>query len=315
MSNPTHTARISAIMGSLVWIAFLFIRTGDSRETELIDKVLLLGVLLIVPLALSLVPKTQTEIHSLVYRAAVLAQPIGALAAAFSFLLRPGKSAAVLACSWFLVTLVIALFGFLRLFGRGFIFNRELSFDAGMLYLPVGGIWLVISRLGVQPIGFGDTIVLLTAVHFHFAGFGAPVLAGLTGRALPESDSISRVFALAVICIIGSMPLVAAGITFSPPLALVGALIISTGLVLLAVLVIGWVLRLLNSFVAQVLLVTSSFSSACAMVLACLYAYSIVTKIVIVDIPQMAMTHGILNSFGFTLCGLIAWSLVSTTKE
>jgi hypothetical protein len=51
-----------------------------------------------------------------------------------------------------------------------------------MLYLPIGGAWLVASRLGIQPLGFGDTIVLLTAVHFHFAGFAAPVLAGLAGR-------------------------------------------------------------------------------------------------------------------------------------
>ena len=35
------------------------------------------------------------------------------------------------------------------------------------------------------------------------------------------------------------------------------------------------------------------------MVLACLYAYSIVTHTLIIDIPHMAMTHGLLNSFGF----------------
>ena len=33
-------------------------------------------------------------------------------------------------------------------------------------------------------LGFGDTIVLLTAVHFHYAGFALLLLAGLAGRRL-----------------------------------------------------------------------------------------------------------------------------------
>jgi len=315
MYNPTHNARISATMGAVVWFAFLLIGTSDSNETELIQKILLLGILVIIPLGLSLVPNAQSENNSLLYRAAILAQPVGAVAGAVSFLLYSGGSAAILASSWLLVTVMIAVFGFLRLLRRGPVFSREMCIDAGMLYLPVGGIWLVVSRLGIQPIGFGDTIVLLTAMHFHFAGFAAPILAGLAGRTLPGSQPLSKVFALAGICIIGSMPLIAAGITFSPALALVGALIISTGLILLAVLVVGWVLRSLNSFAAQTLLVASSLSSICAMIFACLYAYSIVAKTVIVDIPQMAMSHGILNSFGFTLCGLLAWSLVSSSSK
>jgi hypothetical protein len=158
--------------------------------------------------------------------------------------------------------------------------------------------------------GFGDTIVLLTAVHFHFAGFAAPVLAGLAGRVLVRSPSISKAFAVAVVCILSGTPLVAAGITFSPRLALIGAIVISAGLLVLAILVLGWVLRSLDSFVAQTLLVISSLSSVFAMILACLYAYSLVARTVIVDIPQMALTHGILNSFGFALSGLLAWLVV-----
>ena len=38
--------------------------------------------------------------------------------------------------------------------------------------------------------------------------------------------------------------------------------------------------------------------------------YFIVTKTVILDIPQMAMAHGIVNAFGFALCGLVGWSMV-----
>jgi hypothetical protein len=51
------------------------------------------------------------------------------------------------------------------------------------------------------------------------------------------------------------------------------------------------------------------------MSLACIYAYSIVAKKLIIDIPQMAMTHGVINAFGFALCGLVAWSIVKPASQ
>jgi hypothetical protein len=103
---------------------------------------------------------------------------------------------------------------------------------------------------------------------------------------------------------------VAAGITVSPLLAMVGALVISAGLFLLALLVLIWIVPSLSSFSARFLLILSSVSSLVAMVLASLYAYSIFARTLIIDIPHMAMSHGILNAFGFSLCGLLAWAIV-----
>ena len=303
-------------MGGAFWLVLLFIRTGDSGETELIQKILLLGMLVIVPLGLALAPASQTESEALLYRAAVSAQPIGAVAGAFSFLLNRGQPAAILALSWLLVSAVIGLAGLRRVLKRGPSLSQELFVDVAMVYLPVGSAWFVASRLGLQPLGFGDTIVLLTATHFHFAGFAAPILAGLVGRTLTGvGQSVHVIFLLAGIFIVGGTPLIAAGITFSPMLALVGAIVISIGLSVLAILVLGWVLKKMISFLAQVLLVVSSLSNIAAMVLACLYAYSLIAKTVILDIPQMAMTHGILNSLGFALCGLLGWTLASRAEE
>jgi hypothetical protein len=309
MGTP-YNARISALGGAATWFVFLFLRTAESSETELIQKILLLGILVIVPLGLSLIPYATIEGDSIL-RATIAAQPVAAVATAFAFLLNPGGPSAILTASWLLLSAAIGLCGVVRLLRRGPILSREICIDVGMIYLPVGAAWLMASRLGIQPLGFGDTIVLLTAMHFHFAGFAAPVLAGLAGRVLPTSQPLSRTFALSGLFIIAGTPFVAAGITFSPALALVGAVIISVGLILLAILVLGWILRLISSFLAQSLLVVSSLSSVFAMILACLFAYSLVVKSVIVDIPQMAMTHGILNSFGFSLCGLIAWTIAS----
>jgi hypothetical protein len=224
--------------------------------------------------------------------------------------LSAGLTAAVLASLWFFVTILIALFGAWRFLRRGIHPGEEACVDAGLFYLAVGGAWFLISRLGIQPFGFGDTIVLLTAVHFHFAGFAAPVVAGMTGRLLHAQNRPQALFRFAVVGIIGGTPLVAAGITFSPALALIGAAVISAGLMALAFLVIGWIVPSVDSLAAGILLAVSAISSSMAMVLACAYAYSIVGKIVIIDIPHMAMTHGLLNALGFATCGLLGWSIV-----
>jgi hypothetical protein len=307
---PAKLARTSAIAGAVAWAIILFIRTSTSYETELIDKILLLGVLVIVPLGLSLVATPdESGRHVLPYRLALLAQPFGAAAAVASFFLRQGMPAAILAALWLVVTALIALFGLWRLLFRSVLNASELCIGAGLIYLPVGGMWLIMSRLGTQPLGFGDTIVLLTAAHFHFAGFAAPILAGLAGRMLDGGGARRQLFQLAAVGIIAGTPIVATGITFSPVVAFIGAIVISLGLIFLAIVVLVWVIRSVGSASAQFLLGVSAISSSSAMVLACLYAYSLVTKTVIIDIPHMAMTHGVINAFGFALCGLIAWSL------
>jgi hypothetical protein len=311
MTSIPKLAWRSAGVGALVWSICLFFRTGDSIETELLQKVFLLAVFVIVPLGLSLMATpNRLGTHSRIYFLAVVAQPVGAVAALVSFFIEPGITAALLAVIWFVVNILIALYGLSRLLQRGFYPWEETAIDSGMLYLSVGGVWFVISRLGIQPFGFGDTIVFLTAVHFHFAGFAAPILAGMAGRRLSTQRRTRSMFLLAAVGIIGGTPLVAAGITFSPLTALIGAIVISSGLMLLAVLVIGWVLLEIDSIAGRVLLAVSSISNFTAMVLACVYAYSIVEKELIIDIPHMAMTHGLANAFGFALCGMAAWSII-----
>lgn len=304
-------ARRSAVLGALVWLLLFLAPIGDSPETALIQRVVLLGILVIVPLGLSLVPAVEsTGGESSLYRLALLAQPFAAIGAVVSFLLDPGVPAAVLGFLWFCETSLIAMFGLQRLGKPELRSAAEVSITAGLMLLPVAGLWLVVHRLGIQLLGYGDTIILLTAVHFHFAAYAAPLLAGLAGRRLSQFAGVSRVFKFTPILIVAGTPLVAAGISFSPALAFAGTLMISSGLVLLAVLVAGWILPSMESIPGRVLLLISTVSCLPAMALACIYAYSIVFKQLLIDIPQMAMTHGILNAFGFSLCGLVAWCLV-----
>ena len=307
MSSPSKFARISAVAGVVAWLLLLLTTTSDLRETEVIHKVVFFGMLVVVPLGLSLVP-AQEETSSF-YRLAVLIQPFAALPSIASFYFENGALAASLSGAWLLITILIALIGVMRLNSHHSI--EELSIVAGLLYLPVAGAWLVVYRLGVQPFDYGETIILLTVIHFHFAGFAAPIIAGMNGRVLATRKHPQAIFRFCVFAIVGSMPLVAAGITFSPWLGLIGTLLLSAGLVMLAVLTVGWVIPAITNFSSRLLLFIGALCSCAAMVLACIYAYSLPMKILIIDIPTMALTHGLLNAFGFVACSLLAWTTIT----
>ena len=310
--SQTFDQRMTALAfaGAFAWPATLFVRTAEVSETDLIERVLLLGVFVIVPLGLSLIKTVPPTLE----RILVWATPIGATCAFISLLLESGALAATLVLPWFVVTAIVGFIGLWRLPRTGLREPAEISITAGLIYLPIGAVWLLAYRLGIQPMGFGDTIVLLTAVHFHFAGFAAPLLAGLAGRYLFHRQS-SLLLPIAVVGIIAGTPLVAAGITGSPVVALVGASVITIGLLALATLTVRYVVPATPFTMVRVLLVISSLAVLPAMALACVYAYSIVFNKLIIDIPQMAMTHGIANAFGFSLCGLTAWAIIGGSSS
>jgi len=302
----------SAAVGAIAWVLLILTVTTDSHETELIHKIVFFAVLILVPLGLSLVTGRAEAPSTALFRVAVMAQPIAAIITIASFFLEKGLPSAALSAAWLIFTSIAGLFGLTRLLKRGLYPLAESSIDAGLLYLPVAGGWLVIYRYGIQPFDYGETIILLTVVHFHFAGFAAPIIAGMTGRLLAKAEqSPGRLFPFVVFALIAAMPLVAAGITFSPWLGLLGALLLTIGLFILAVITIGKVLRHVRSSVSRLLLLAGSVSSCVAMVLACLYSYSLVTHTLILNIPTMAASHGLLNAFGFAACSLFAWSRIT----
>lgn len=296
-------AKRSAAVGVVVWLLLLLTTTADSAHIELIHKIVFFAILVVVPLGLSLVAAS-----NLTYKLAVFIQPIAALLTIASFFLDKGKTSAALSSSWLILTALIALYGLTRLISRGPYPLSELSIDAGLLYLPVAGVWLVIYRLGEQPFGYGEIIILLTVVHFHFAGYATPIIAGMNGRVLSSIEFPRKIYAFVVFGIVAAMPLVAAGITFNPLLGLIGTLLLSAALVLLAILTIGWVRPAIPQRGKQILLTLAALASCSSMVLATLYAYSIATHTLILTIPMMATTHGILNAFGFVTCSLLVWS-------
>jgi hypothetical protein len=306
-------AKRNAYAGFFCWFAVLFLQLDDYRSTDLIEKVVLFGVFVVVPLGLSLTAPTQN--NSRVFAWAIRLQPFAAVTAALSLLLETGLAAALLAGLTLVFHLLVASSGVSRLVARGVWPIEELSLDAGLIYLPVAGFWLVVYRLGIQPFGFSETIILLTVVHFHFAGFATPIIAGMTGRFLSSSSRFDSPLRLVIVALISSTPLVALGITFFPVIALVGAVILTIGTTMLGVITLGWVQPLMPTVFTRIGLIVSSLANFAAMVMACLYAYSIACKILIFDIPTMARFHGLLNAFGFVACSLFVWSVINAERH
>lgn len=318
MKNAKRIARISAFIGWLFTLGLVLYwpASGDllgaAPETQLIHLILFLAVFVTTPLGLSLVSEGETN-SPVFLRIAIIMQPLGALAVFLSFLLPVGAGRAACCLLWLLTTSFGALEGLSRLARREFAAG-ELAITAGLLYLPVGAVWLLMSQLDLQLLGFGATIVLLTAVHFHFAGFAAPMLVGLAGRNLPDQSTVRTLIGITAFAVVMGTPLVAAGITFSPLLAFLGAIVVSIGLFLLAIIVIKWVVPKIPAVNSKLLLIISSVAALPAMTLAIVYAYSIVSHKLFVDIPTMALTHGVMNAVGFSLCGLFAWTLIDVSR-
>jgi len=321
-SNPVRWSRTSTLAGGFLWLALLLplsnwveLPVESGGETWLIQRLLLLSMLVFTPLTLSLLATPAPDgATPRVFRAAVLIQPFAAFLAVLSFHTRTGLAAALMTLGWMLLTGAIALFGLWRLWQRwtmrkSLLPMEELCIDAGLGYVTVGSGWLFLSRWGLNPLEFSDTIVLLTAVHFHYAGFAAPILTGLAGRKI-QSGIARRFYLPAAAVVIAGPPLVAAGITVSRTVEVFSAVALALSLFVLALLILFVIVPALKSRPGQLLLTMSAMSVIVTMIFACLYAFGRFTGVTTVTIPLMAQIHGISNALGFVLCGLLGWAVV-----
>jgi hypothetical protein len=311
---------VAAALGVLLWCVIVVGSIMRRFWLGPIEVFFLLAPLVHVPLGFRVVRRLFGE-YSLLGQAAVFVLPAGAILATASFWLPAGRAAATLAAGWFLVCGLAALDGLWRLLRGGYRSTEGLCISAGFVYLAVGGVWLVLSRSGTMPMHFAEPIILLTAVHFHFMGFALPLVAGATGQELRTREPIlysvveRGIFRFVAMGIIGGPAIVAAGFVLEfALLKLVGALLLavaSIGLAGFLLPVLPWIrLRL-----AKVLLSVSAVSLVVGMILAATYAVGEFTERYWLLIPQMARLHGTVNALGFTLCGLLGWSLAAGTER
>lgn len=309
---PAVWARLSAGGGAIIWLALLAIALPDDATSAWIIRALALAMLVCVPLGLALIaPNARGDRASGLYRVAVWLQPVAALLGILAFWRTPGIGTAALAVPWFVCSAFIALYGGIRwLCGKRS--APETCLCVGMLLLAVGGGWLLLDRTGLAPAGYSSAFVLLIALHYHYAGFAAPLLTGLAGERLarvPVRRAVRQVFrAVAVGVCVGS-PLVAIGAASTRLVEAIAVALLAASLMALALFVLGGIVPRTASRLGRALLIVSSGAVPLSMLLAVIYAVSNSVGHPLLTIAQMAGIHGAANAFGFVLCGLLAWSV------
>jgi hypothetical protein len=305
-----HGLPASAVGGGVVFIALVASRLAGLTRLTLIDLLFLLAPLVIAPLGLALIG-FDGGLPSSLLLVATRVQPIGAALAVVAFLLPIGLAAAVVASGWLLVCAIAALGALAYLVQGRSLHPVRLATAAAVGFMAFGAIWLVLSRAGVAPIGLSPIIVEMTAVHFHFTGFAATLMAALLLTRLRDEPGIARRLAMAaaLLLVVGSPVLAAGWATPFRVLQVAGAILVATGVVATSAVFFFRSTSLVGSTPARVMLRLSALAPLLPMVLAVEYSAGHVFGFATLDIQGMALIHGDLNALGFSLLGLVAWSI------
>jgi hypothetical protein len=292
-----------ALFGGVVWVVATF---GFGLDP--IERALALAPLVLVPLGVGAAATPQFEgVAGRLTDAAVLLQPVGATLLVVSLLSPDGWPAAALAAPWLGVTALLGLSALSRTIERGSWPLSETLVDAGLAYTNVGAVALLLYHLDVT-LWFSPVIVLLTAVHFHYAGFVLPLTTGLAGRC--GSVESSRVFrALGAVVLVGPA-IIALGISFSPTVELLGVGSFTVAVGALALYVVA-VVAPTRPRAQGITLSVSALTLPVSMLLALGFVVGSVLGVnpLGLTITRMVRLHGSLNAFGFALLALLGWRL------
>lgn len=309
-------AAACATAGAAVWAAIAVLARMGMARLGAIELLFLFAPLVLVPLGMELGRVLGdggwlTEVGRRL-------QPAGAGLAIVAMWLPPGRRAGLAALGWLLICALMAGAGFLDLIlapwadaGAG-AHARQIVMGIAGVDLAVGGAWLVASRWGMRPMGIEEPIGLMTAVHFHFAGFATAMIAAATLRFAEKRGPQPWLKGL-ILIVVGLPFVVAAGFMISPKVKMVAALLFSASVAGLAI-VLRACGRKAEQATARILLQVAAGAVFAAMVLSGAYAVGDFLGNNGLTIPQMARTHGILNAVGFCLSGLLGW-LVENSRQ
>ncbi|MGB9462659.1 MAG: YndJ family transporter [Candidatus Acidiferrum sp.] len=296
-------ARKHTLVGGAIWAALALASFAPRFPLGIIEVLFLLGPWVVVPLGADLV--FGEDASARIRRVRDWTLFAAASLTTVSFFLNNRIAAAWFASAWLLVCAGFAGDGLRRFVIEGTRSFPQFCFAAGEGYLLVGGAWLVASRAGLQLLAFHEPIVLLTAVHFHFAGFASAVLAGLVEEAFAgrAGRRLLRCALVAVVCGPGILGL---AFLLGPKVKLVAAILIALGQLGLAsgMVLVGIAAKKCSG---RWLLFVAAACVAAGMVLAAIWAIGEYPLQAFVDIRQMAEFHGVLNAAGFVVCGLLGW--------
>ncbi len=283
------------LTGALIWLWLVFTQQANVHHHEWARLLLLLAVLVWAPLAFRLLGYAEKT---------ALPVALGGYSMVAAMFLPQGNLAGGLAIGWLLVCAWVFKNGIDYLLSEKRAAGRW-AIGSAQIFLLVGGLWAVADRFGLRPVGFDTVIVLLTAVHFHYAGLVFPLITGWLFRQYP-----TRTNGLAAHLAIIAVPLTAAGIT----IAQVTGNYIPEAFAAAAVAVSGWLcgwgyLRQVNQnsvpVTGRVFWAITGLSLFFSMTLALGYAIRPFYAIDWLQIPNMRAWHGTVNALGVAGCGLI----------
>lgn len=293
--NPEPAGRRLAIAsaGLIVWLLALVALPPD---VSLQARILLLAPLAVVPLLVEALPLVQRPLRvdgRVVLAAAVplsvaMGVPTGAVAAALALPWLALAGGFGFACAW---RGARHLPGILRPDRAS-----ELGRLAAFGFLAVAALFLFFDRLGVQPGGFSADIILLTAVHFHFAGFGLLLVASALAARHPFVRG-------SVIGLLAGIPITAAGfVTGATALNAFGALI--TGLSGVGVALALLVDRSSVPTPKRVAMRLAGLALLIGMPMGIVWSVALALGTTFLDLDRMVRTHGELNALSVLLVTL-----------
>lgn len=261
----------------------------------LVELLLLLGIAIIVPLALPLHPGMPDWAGP---SAVVAAVPV-----VLAYLMGRSDLSTVLVAPWIAVSVALLVAAIRHWSAEPTLLG--VVWVGASAYLVVGASWVLFDRADMVVAGFGQPFVLLTAVHFHFAGFLTAVIVGCLWRHRPRD----RWAAAAAIVAVASPPIIAVGFTWFGWLQVGGAVLLTLAVWVTAGVILARVTRDVDRASAW-LLGVSAVSVIIPMILAVQWAIGQNLGTPALSIPGMARTHGVLNAIGFCLLGVLGWRRV-----
>ena len=279
------------------------VRTPLARVIA-IGALFLLAPLVVVPLGLRLI-EPDGSFANRVHRMATLGSwPAGA-ALGLAMALPAGALAAALAVAWLGIATLRAVAAAAERVTEVRATRRDAAWiDAvAAAFLVVGATWIVADRLGIRPMGFDPTVVRLTAVHFHFAGFGLLLVAG---RLAERLGGVTPRLAGALTGI--GVPLVALGFMGLPVAGMVGVVTVAAAGLVVGVLQVR-VAGSMGSFAARGLARLGGLSLFVTMPMAILWQIGLLMPVAWIDLAAMVRIHGVLNALGFGVASTMAWTL------
>lgn len=307
-----------AAAGVVVWCGWALTKMPNLHHGAWAEALVVLAALVLVPMVIEVADgraRNATARQALGWAARW--QLPGALLLAVSFGLEPGVGAVLLAGAWVGALAMLAGSGAVELWRSPAARPVAWCNEAGLVFAAVGAAWLLADRAGLQPLGFSEEIVLLTAVHFHYAGLILPVLAG---RAL-GAVAPGKVTAAIALAVITGVPAVAVGITatqlaWGGAVERVAAIWMSAAGVAVAVVHVWLGIGTRWAVSVRCLWVMAGCSLAAGMVLSALYGVrGVFAPWPWLDIPWMRALHGTINAIGFAGGGTLAWWLAARRKN